>query len=46
MHAFRADAAPDQRTVDVVNVTKNIARLGGVAFIAALPRPWHAALTS
>lgn len=44
MHAFWADPTTEMRVIDVVNFTKNIALLGGCAFIAAIPRPWGGSL--
>ena len=40
MHAFWADRDPMMRMNDVVNFTKNIALLGTVLMLAAVPRPW------
>jgi len=42
MHAFWADPTVEMRMMDVVNFTKNLALLGGCAFVAAIPRPWGA----
>jgi uncharacterized membrane protein YphA (DoxX/SURF4 family) len=41
MHAFWADPTPELRMMDIVNFTKNVALIGGCAFIASIPRPWR-----
>jgi uncharacterized membrane protein YphA (DoxX/SURF4 family) len=40
MHAFWADRDPMMRMNDIVNFGKNVALLGTVLMLAAVPRPW------
>ena len=40
MHAFWKDADPQARTMDVVNFAKNVALLGGILSLIAIPEPW------
>jgi uncharacterized membrane protein YphA (DoxX/SURF4 family) len=40
MHAFWADRDPAMRMVDIVNFGKNVALLGTVLMLSAVPHPW------
>jgi putative oxidoreductase len=45
MHAFWRVSEPTERIKEMVNFTKNMALIGGAAFVAALPEPWPAAIS-
>lgn len=40
MHNFWAIADETQRTMELVNFTKNLALLGGALMMVGVPRPW------
>src|SRR5262245_62052629 len=40
MHAFWADADPQQRMIDLLHFTKNLGLVGGTLGFMAVPTPW------
>jgi putative oxidoreductase len=44
VHAFWRIDDQSERMQEMVNFTKNLALIGGAAFVAALPEPWPAAM--